>query len=906
MASFSPTILFSSVDLPTFGRPNIATVPATGAPEVVLVFESSLIMGGFSIAHLSAIGEGMTARVACLAGLTTLLATVAVAAPAPSAPPPAAPAGLRLDTAADGALEIHDGRELVGRVALKTPSLRRGVPLLREVVADGHRLAELRVPIRGTAGEEVWLGEVGHSRRVLWSGITGPRDADAESGVGVVADEDGVIEYQTAAGVSRCDGLPVRLFPRGYDFDSGRFRPLVSALPSPGAATLTARRGDPAMPADRPVSGFHWTAASTTRAAGNDARALTPPVELNDADPATSWAEGLGGDGRGEFLTARGVAAGYAVRGLRIVPGDASSAQSFRAKNRLRKLQIALGPAREQRFDVELPQDPAADPARFRDAYWVALPRPVAASCVTVIVTDVFHGSDAAPPKSFGTTAIGELTIFTDLDGPGGADRLVADMAAAPDCTARLPLVRAIGEAAVLPLAQAVTTTRGSARECVVEGLTGLAPAPTSPAVVGALVAAVSGASVKEERLVGDALARAKPAPVAPLAALLTAGSAPDDDRARAARLLARLDDEAAASALLAAAGQGSQPLRAEVADALGRSPRLAAEPVLAAIAAGGAEARQADRLRLGPAATRRTPARAADAVALLRAALAPDRPFEVRARAVMALGALGPAGDPGALAALRAASDDPVLRYLATRELAGPAGGPAARPALRAALTDTDPRVRETAALALAKLPEPDTGPLLIAAAKQEPWPFVRRAQLEALGRVCGPGAGDLMIRAIARDVPDVGRAGMMGLARCKDPRTTRVMLRILASHNETAPARELAANLLGESGDRSATPQLANTLHNLVSQSEADMALEGVAAATLRALARLGGPDALAAAVSLAADTRHPFRRPAVDALGLVCDPGVGRATVQSLTNDPDPGVAAAAASAARRCYK
>ena len=70
---------------------------------------------------------------------------------------------------------------------------------------------------------------------------------------------------------------------------------------------------------------------------------------------------------------------------------------------------------------------------------------------MTVIVTDVVHGSEAAPPRNFGTTAIGELTIFTDVDGPGGTDKLVADLAKAPDCASRLPLIGGLGDPAVLP-----------------------------------------------------------------------------------------------------------------------------------------------------------------------------------------------------------------------------------------------------------------------------------------------------------------------------------------------------------------------------------------------------------------------------------------------------------------------
>src|SRR5204862_1178965 len=152
-------------------------------------------------------------------------------------------------------------------------------------------------------------------------------------------------------------------------------------------------------------------------------------------------------------------------------------------------------------------------------------------------------------------------------------------------------------------------------------------------------------------------------------------------------------------------------------------------------------------------------PDRRAEAIGSLRAALAPERSFEVRGRAVMALGTLGSAGDPAALAQLREHDTEPVLRYLATRELASlsPAGGVDPRPALRAARVDGDPRVRETAALALGQRGDRDATALLVSGAKQEPWPFVRRAELEALGRLCTPGAGDLMLRAIARDVDEV-----------------------------------------------------------------------------------------------------------------------------------------------------
>src|SRR5690348_6577672 len=77
----------------------------------------------------------------------------------------AAGAPVTMTAAADGGVDLHDhdGKLLVAHVALKTPALRRGQPRLREVVVDGHRVAELRVPIRGTPAEEVWIGDVGGS-----------------------------------------------------------------------------------------------------------------------------------------------------------------------------------------------------------------------------------------------------------------------------------------------------------------------------------------------------------------------------------------------------------------------------------------------------------------------------------------------------------------------------------------------------------------------------------------------------------------------------------------------------------------------------------------------------------------------------------------------------------------------
>jgi hypothetical protein len=196
--------------------------------------------------------------------------------------------------------------------------------------------------------------------------------------------------------------------------------------------------------------------------------------------------------------------------------------------------------------------------------------------------------------------------------------------------------------------------------------------------------------------------------------------------------------------------------VRAAVVGAIGRAPKLRGETVLDRDRRGPHDggAREADLLRALPAVVKRDPGRRAEAVGSLRARAGARAQLRGARACRDGAGNAGGAGDPGALAEVRERGDDPVLRYLATRELAAlvPGAGVDSRPALRAALDDKDPRVRETAALALGKQGDTQSAAALIAGAKQEPWPFVRRAEVEALGHLCAPGAAELMLRAIGK----------------------------------------------------------------------------------------------------------------------------------------------------------
>jgi HEAT repeat protein len=793
-----------------------------------------------------------------------------------------------------GRVEVRDGAAVLAAFSPRTPAARRGTASAREVTVAGHPLIEVRIPAGG-GHQEVWLGERRRTgAAAIWTAILGPLDEDAETARELALGPDGVDLYRTATRIGRCDGAPGRLFPQRWDFERRRFVPAPPPVPPPAAQTIQARGRDPKMPAGRAAGGFYWTASSS--AAGvKDVRGLGPPVALNDGDPGTTWLAGAG-DARGEFLTAHTAADGVAVVGLRLVPA---------AGRPPRKLALVLGAADDHRFDVELPEG-----AKAGEPLWVPLPRPVLSSCVTVVIREAAPGT--------GPVGIADLEVITDIDGADGIARLVRATRAGGACEGRVPLLAQAGAAAVEPVARAIAEGPAEGRECLLDALARLMDADGTagrqPAVAGALVAALDHANDSEEKLVLAALPHLSEPPVAALGRLLADQRRAEEERMRAARALAALCDgkapaaaDGARAALLAVVGGDPPALRLAVRERLAAAHPPLAAAVRAALVATPrtASARRADLMLIAGAAAAREPAEQEPTLVMLRAATGDGEDFAAQGRAIEALGRLGGEAALAQLARLRAESPDPVVRYLAARELAGQASL-SALPALRLALGDGDPRVRETAALALAQRGDKSEAAALVAAARHEPWPFVRRAQVTALGALCAPGTADVLVRADERDLPEVRRAALEGLARCRDARAPGLLLARLGRRAEDPEMRAVAARLLGGMGDRSMAPRLAEILARLRTESQADVALEGVALVTLKALAQLGGPDAVSGARGLLQDERPTLRRAAVEVLGTLCDGGPGARALETAAHDRDPTVAAAALAARRRCPK
>jgi HEAT repeat protein len=884
---------------------------------------------GLSVTRLSAPASRLPSRVQVATAALACLCLIVLAHPTrlceaavvPTGAPTKTPSTLRVVTGPDGTLELRDGDRALTRLPALVPAGNPGPASVEEVATQGRKVVVVRRPTKEKSDKSntaAWVGVIEpEAISTIWSGVLGPLDADGEVTRTLEAGPAGVALYETASRISRCDRAAVRLAWRQYDFARRRFEPVIPPPPAPAPAPIVARRGA-GQPRPRPRIAFPFTVASAAPAeasGGEDARTLVAPLAISDGDRDTVWRERIA-TGPGGILTARAAGSGFAITGIEVLPGDPTSPQRWAQSGRAKAFSIILGPAATDRFDVTLEEAASTTAADHRRPFWIPLPRPVASSCVTIVPRELTR-STQGPSK---TLAWSEITVFTDFDGPTGVARLIKTLADA-DCASRVDDVVALGATSAPALVAELTASpapSANGRRCLLDALGRLGAespglgAEASQALQTALPAiAAADLDAEEERLLGQILTRLPATPLPPLRGLLGNALAPETARVRAARWLSGLDDPAAHAAIVDAVGSEPAALRAQLrrlaAATPGGTPALRAAiistPATSATrradlsfalgtAATKAAAGQADRLELGNSST-------------LLAGLALDAQldFEVRARAVQALGAIADDRSVEALIQLSQKGDPPPLRLLSTQGL-GRVGKAKVLPALRTATNDPDPAVREAAVIALGVLRDKAANDLLIAGAKQEPWPQVRRAEIAALGRVCGPGAGDLLLRAVERDVLDVRKVALAGLSACRDPRTREVLLGLLRREPEAPPLRTQAALLLGQSGDRAVAPEMAAALSRMTVQAQADLAIEETALTTVDALARLGGPAAEAAILALRSDERPSFRRAAVQALGRACDAPKSKPALLQAMRDSDAAVASAARASLRRC--
>src|SRR6185312_9228876 len=126
-----------------------------------------------------------------------------------------------------------DGRTRAKVALVEHGTIAKG--LVQIVGVEGHTVVHARAELGHGRAVEAVLG--GGGKDTIFLGRTGPV-GDGERSIKLRVADDGVVQYQTAAGFSRCDGDDM-LFPERWDFASGRFRPVTDEPPA-GSARLRA------------------------------------------------------------------------------------------------------------------------------------------------------------------------------------------------------------------------------------------------------------------------------------------------------------------------------------------------------------------------------------------------------------------------------------------------------------------------------------------------------------------------------------------------------------------------------------------------------------------------------------------------------------------------------------------
>lgn len=813
--------------------------------------------------------------------------------------------------------------------------------------------------IRAQAGEAQRLAvvaKVGERLTSVYNGPVGPVGRDGEYSVSVEATPQGLLRYQRAPGLSRCDGED-RLFIERYQGAAGWRAAPELALPELGdAKALTTTTQAPGGTVGTPIGVYRFVAASAQVGVPR-ADLLAPPHELEDGKPATAWR--VPADARGAFATARADGAGHLVQALRITPAPLSQGALPR--------QLALILDAKQRLVVNL-----SPPGRDGAAQWVQLPTPMESSCLSLVITQ--------PDPSGQPTALGKAAIFSELDADqsdAGLRRL-AERAASADfasAEAALRTLRAYidrersratpGRAAALlqAIAAVLPGAQGAGRRRLHEALRALAGGPPWPELAQTLVAALVRAEPEERPTLWAALEQLGAAAEPALLQLSREERLDTPGRSEVFKRLGRLATPGALQALLALAATDPPPDRALQRGLLAGLGvilhcRPAGDPLLDASLLALSRPGPGSRSQLtatavlvealGQAMTScelavRTRLSSELLAVWQRLADAPpgagerggdieQAQFTLRYRTLQSLERLAaPTAETAALLQrVLAREADPILRQTAARAAVASAAATDLAKAVGLAIGDTDPGVRLAVLSALQERRVAEVLPAIEQVLRSDRWPGVRRAAIESRAAQCplaheaAPARLSVLRQAVSDPDEQVQRLALAGLGRCEGVTALDVYAARLKDADAAPALRSQACALLVRHGFAAAAAQqqqahttVAAALIELLSDPAADERSAGTVISCARAIGELGDARDLQVlmqtATATASEVPPPIRQSALESIAKICGRGPSlspalrkdlASTFQTAAKDPEARVQAAAQRAQARC--
>ncbi len=599
-------------------------------------------------------------------------------------------------------------------------------------------------------------------------------------------------------------------------------------------------------------------------AASSAARA---PAALTDGDLETSWAEGRGGEGRGEFvLMLAPPEVPLSAFELTVRPPTQSVPNGAAPRRFWLALQGSL-------FRVDMPEDAWRFPGR---RYRVALPRQVASDCVALVLDDAYTQS----PKA--EVTLSELRAESDFD-LSNLEGLVGALAGGGErAQAASAILRGLGERGEAAVAAGYERLDEQGKRLALDVMDH-APCERSAAVyVKALLSEVEAHRIHAEHRIGRCGVLAAPHLTAALdssdaslrvAALALASVAPAEAVDVLAARLARAADAAEADAAQAPSAQrpGTQA-PSKKSDRLTQHPERQAKPSPKQTlknAARRRELREAlTRAAQAPVAAPRVRAvlgspelSAAARVELIRAfagsssarrevttqvlALAtPEASFRQRYLLVEPLATLQVSSPDAQRVLARLISEDTShhLRAHAARSVAHPK---AFQGVLLTALSDPEVRVREAAAGALGSAEAGFAEAKLIERLQKDRWPLVRTTAAGSLTELPrSPRVDAALAEALKDSSSHVRRKAVLGLGARGAQRYGQLIEARLDDPDERPDVRAASSMALGRmcaAGSADILTRYAVRLAN----PHADPELRGVASSALLGLARLGPQD-------------------------------------------------------------
>ena len=574
-------------------------------------------------------------------------------------------------------------------------------------------------------------------------------------------------------------------------------------------------------------------------------------LELTDGDVSSAWVERRPGRGQGEFVVMAAPKDVPIARMQVVVTPPGPYTQGAKQGAAPRTFYLVTG---TESFEVTLPGDAWLKPG---EAYEVAFPHPIEASCVALVLNDAYTRGLTHPDVT-----IAELVAYSEFDAPGATlDDVAKKLGGERGIVAAQVLERA-GDRALEAARRAYDGLDARGRALAID------VASSHEGCVDAAPLLVRGLCEKggeAPRKAREKLERCKGA----VAVLATTMRSDPSSRACVAPTLAVLAGPEALEPIadaLAATGDADRETREVLREAFAEALKGAPPGRLAALVADGHRG-AVSRLEMMRAAGARVVEAPAESDRAMTEVLDGAPPMRVRYLALGPLGELARAGDHVAAGRLAEAITHDAEWPVRARAAELAAGVPEAQGMLLGASRDPEPRVREAALQALAASPPAagvDAARVVLAT---DGWSFVKAQAIGVLAKAPPSGDVDDALRRAMRDAAGrVRAAAIIAVALRRTVALHGAVRDRLEDLDEDAEVRAAAASALGALCDASSVDRLTELARRLGVPGAGEDE-QPIAVGALVGLAALKPADLRARLAPLLARTAPPYVRAAAE---------------------------------------